>query len=818
MSRFLELIKKRILIMDGAMGTLLMKEGVSPRECFEKLNIDRPEIIEQIHRGYIKAGADIIETNTFGANRYKLGQYGLGGEVRRVILSAVQIAKIVRDTEMSDVLIAGSMGPIGKLIEPLGDMSFDEAVDIYKEMALSFAEAGADLVCIETISDIQEARAALIAVKENTKLPVITSLTYEDKGKTVTGTPPEVASVVFEALGADVVGANCSGGPKELLLPISIYAGSTNMPILAMPNAGLPDIDEEGKATYKMTPDDFASFGKKFAKLGANIIGGCCGTTPEHIQALTEQVKGSKARKRDKAFPDRFASRTKAVDVDPKRLFVIGEKINPTGNETLRKEIEQGKTTILRELVKLQARAGADMLDVNVSVGGIDSVSYVKKALHAISTVTDLPVSIDSMNNQMIETALKNFPGKALLNSTTGKQKDLKSLLPMAKKYGASIIGLTLDEKGIPDEPAARLAIAGRILKAADEIGLSRQRVFIDTLVMTMGIDKLAPLITLETLALVKKRLKVKTSLGISNVSHGLPDRKNINQTYLFMALKAGVDAAIIDPLDPMIMKVAAKKRSPKIKDIRKIAVKKKSVQEKGKEAKRKTVEVRKTNVLSMIRDTVMEGNADECSLLVKKAMELRLDPQSVIDKALVPAMEIVGEKFSSGKYFLPEVVSAASSMKAGFEIAERYIKKGKVKRLGTVVIATVYGDIHDIGKNIVTLLLSNHGFRVVDLGKDVPADRIVEAAIKENADVVALSSLLTATMPEMRAVKEALRKARLNIPVMVGGAAVTKEYAQRIGTSYSKDAVSAVSLAKSIINTIKKGKNQDAKQAKGRQ
>ncbi|MFC1767426.1 homocysteine S-methyltransferase family protein [Candidatus Margulisiibacteriota bacterium] len=804
MSNVLDVLKRKTLIMDGAMGTLLLNEGVRPGECFEYLSVDQPELIEQIHREYIRSGADIIETNTFGANRYKLGEYGHAEEVRKVILSAAQIIKIVRETEGSDALIAGSMGPIGKMIEPLGDLSFDGAVEMYKEMALSFAEAGVDIVCIETISDIQEARAAIIAVKENTNLPVIVSMTYEDRDRTITGTPPEVASVVFESLGVDVIGANCSGGPKELLTSIERYVNSTNKPIFAMPNAGLPEVDEAGGAVYNMTPEQFAGFGKKFAAMGANIIGGCCGTTPGHILALALAIGKRKPTPRKKVFPVRFASRTRVVNVDPKKLLIIGERINPTGNKDLRGEIEHGKTTLIREFARFQSAAGADLLDVNVSVAGIDGISFIKKALHAVSASSDLPVSIDSPSHKVIEEALKHFPGKPLLNSTTGKQKDLKSVLPMAKKYGAAVIGLTLDDKGVPDEAGAKFKIAKKILSAAGEIGFPKEEIFIDTLVMTMGVDKSAPIETLEALKSVKNRLKAKTSLGISNVSHGLPDRKAINQTYLYMARKAGVDAVIMDPLEPVAMKIARGLKAPKMKNISKIEVKRqaKAVKEK---AARKKVEVKKANVLGKIKNSVIDGDVEESESLVKKAIGFKYNPQDVMDKALVAGLEVVGKKFSAGEYFLPEVVSSAAAMKAGFDIAEKYLKKKKSKKLGTVVIATVHGDIHDIGKNIVILLLANHGFKVIDMGKDVPAEAIVEAAIREKADVIALSALLTTTMPEMKAVKEALQRVRLNIPVMVGGAAVTKNYADKIGTNYSKDAVSAVSLAKAIIKKVKK-------------
>jgi 5-methyltetrahydrofolate--homocysteine methyltransferase len=806
-----EALQQRILVMDGAMGTQLMEKGVRPEDCFDAQNLKNPKIVEAVHRAYVEAGADILETNTFGANRIKLLDYGLDKKVRDINIEAAQLARVAIGERG---FVCGSIGPLGKMIDPLGEVTFDQAYEAFAEQAKALEEGGADCVSIETISDLQEMRAAVIAVKSETKLPIIASLTYDEGEKTVYGTTPEVAVAVLEPLGIDVIGANCSTGPEGMLKVSRKLIAVSSKPIMIMPNAGMPELIGN-KAVYKMTPAKFGAFAKKFAEMGVSIIGGCCGTGPEHIHAIKSQIPGSKSQTNYKLqitnYKTKFASRTRIIELKPGVTLLIAERINPTGRKAFQEEIKSGKTQILRTEVINQTKAGAHLLDVNVSVPDTIESQNMDKAVKTAQTVSDLPLSIDSPNTLALEAGLKAFCGRALLNSVNGKKESIEKVLPLAKKYGAAIIALALDEHGLPQTADDRVRIAERIVLSAVEKGIAREDIFVDCLVLTAGVGIHGCLETLKAIPLIKGKLGVKTILGISNVSHGMPERSKLNVLYLQLALLHGLDAAIVDVTDKEVKKaLEGLRRQKKAKEGSMKAFKAEVERQRrlGKPAeKKKEAEVKELQFkkLKDIENAVISGNQEAVEILVAQALTKKINPQKIIDEGLVPGMEIVGKKFSRKEFFLPQVIEAAEAMTVGFKLCKAKIPLHKIKTVGKVVLATVKGDIHDIGKNIVKMLLENHGFIVTDLGKDVPLEKIIEAAKKEKPNVIALSALLTTTMIEMGAVKEELRKAKLDIPLLVGGAVVTKGYADRIGANYGVDAVGAVALAKRIIKTASK-------------
>ena len=819
MSRLLNELKKRILVMDGAMGTQLMDQGVWPEDCFDAQNITNPERVKNVHQAYIDAGADIIETNTFGANCIKLVDYKLDNKVAEINIAAARIARKVAGDKK---FVFGSMGPLGKLIDPLGEVTFDQAYEAFAEQAKALEEGGVDALIIETISDLQEMRAGLIAAKTVTKLPVICSLTYDDGEKTIYGTPPEVVAVVLESLGADILSANCSTGPEGMLKVAAKLLTSTTLPIMVMPNAGMPELVGD-KAIYKMTPKTFAGFAKKFAKLGVRIIGGCCGTTPAHIAEVKKclgEIVSISPKPQDETSCGtrcRFASRSRVVEVEEGKTLLVGERINPTGRKVFGDEISVGSTKIIRAEAVAQTRGKADLLDVNISTRDISESEVMHRAVKIVQSSSDLPFSIDSPSVPALEAGLKAFCGRALLNSVNGKNESLTRILPLAKKYGAALIALTLDDSGMPTTAEQRFKIAEKIVRFATQAGIPREAIFIDNLVMTAGVGIKDCLEAVKAIPLVKQRLGVKTILGISNVSHGLPNRAKINAKYFQLAVAYGLDAGIVDVTDPEMKKVPMPQRScgsgsrllPKAErrdkerlleafkaEVKK-AVKSGKPAEKKREAKLSEI---KFADLKQIKAAVIDGDSQLVAELVRQALEKKLNPQKVINEGLVAGMEVVGKKFSKKEYFLPQVIESAESMSKGFVLCKAKIGKGKTKAAGKVILATVKGDIHDIGKNIVKMLLENHGFIVIDLGKDVEAAEIIKVAKKEKPNAIALSALLTTTMVEMGVVKDELKKSGLNIPLLVGGAVVTQGYADRIGAVYSMDAVGAVNLTKKIM------------------
>lgn len=784
-----------IEIFDGAMGTMLQAGGLKAGACPELMNVEAPEVVKKIHRAYIEAGATIIETNTFGASSLKLAHYGLENRVHELNFAAVKIAK---DAAQSQAKVAGSMGPTGKFIAPLGDLDFDDAYKIFREQAQALADAGADFLIIETCIDIQEMRAALLAAKDACNLPIICQLSYSEDGRTVTGTDPQSAAVILDAMGASVIGVNCSLGPEQLVPIVKILAENCRVPVSVQPNAGMPYL-EDGVTKFPMDAKTFGSWGKALVEAGATYLGGCCGTTPEHIRELAKAVKVVSGQRSvvSERRPLMLASRSKTVIIDKNLPTVlIGERINPTGRKKLAAEIREGSLLGVKKDALNQVKAGAKILDVNMGVGGIDQKKMMAQAVREIARITDAPLAIDTSDAEALESGLKNFPGRALINSVSFEPDRIEKFLPLAKRYGAAILILPLTEKGVPKTSAERVAVAKKIIDAAKAHGLDDGDFLLDALVMTISADKDACLEVLKTLKLYRENFGYPATMGLSNISFGLPNRPLINSTFFAMCLATGLDAPIMNPYDESMQNVSKSAAALLGKDPNGLNF--------SKLAKITTDEPQKKiafDTLSAIKLAVQEGDKDEIPALIKKAVDENFSANEITERALTAAMNELGEDFGSGKIFLPQVLLSAETMRLAFDELKRILPAQETKTHGTFVIATVKGDVHDLGKNIVGALISNSGFKLVDLGKDVDSAQIVRAAIEHDADIVGLCALMTTTMIQIDKVIDDLHAAGCNAKVMVGGAALTQEYADAAGAdAYAKDGVEAVRLAKNLI------------------
>ncbi|MFV9510349.1 homocysteine S-methyltransferase family protein [Tepidibacillus sp. LV47] len=806
MSQWLnELIQSKIVVFDGAMGTQLQERNFPAGECPERWNLTHPEVIREIHESYLKAGADIITTNTFGATAVRLEEFGLDDKVAEINHAAIQIAKEAVNN-YGYGYVAASIGPTGKLIEPLGELSFDIAYEVYKEQVIAITEAGADLIIIETIGDINEMRAALLAATENSHLPVIASMSYQEDGRTFTGTDPQTAAVILERLGASVIAVNCSVGPEQLEEVVKTLVRSTNLPILVQPNAGLPKL-VKGKTIYEGSPEKMAEYARKFVEYGANMVGSCCGSTPEYTKAIYEQVKDLTPILRNQEFGLRVASRVRTTTIDPFKGLpvIVGERINPTGRKKLSEELKQGKMeTVRREAIE-QTEAGAEILDVNVGVPTIDERKTMIQVIQSIQTLVDTPLMLDSTNPEVLDQALKLYPGKALVNSVNGEDASLDSILPLVKRYGAAVVGLTLDEKGIPKTAEERYQIAEKIVKKAAEYGIPKQDIIIDCLVLTASAQPEGIAETLKAITLVKERLQVPTILGVSNVSFGLPNRKAINPVFLSMALAAGLDAAIMNPLEEQMvqtMKIGAvlTNRDRHAEAYIEYAKEKMGANEE-KVVKKTPKQKEAKDIYEALYQVVLAGDKERVVPLIEQGLKEGKDPMDLLNKGLIPGIEEVGRLFGNGTYFLPQLIQAGDTMTISFERLRPELAKQSDETIGTIVMATVKGDIHDIGKNIVSVLLSNHRFKVIDLGKNVPNEVVIQRAIEEKADIIGLSALMTTTMVRMKEVVEMIEKQNLPFKVIIGGAAVNEQYAKEIRAhGYAKDAVEAVEVAKALL------------------
>lgn len=784
------------VILDGGLGTMLQSKGLKLGEHPELAALEHPDWLLDIHRAYVEAGTQLLCANTFGANREKLRR--TGKTVEEVIPPAIAIAK---EAAAGRALVILDIGPIGQLLEPTGTLDFETAVDIFAQEVRVGAAAGADLVKIATMTDLQECRAALLAVKENCDLPVIVSMTYEERGRTFLGHSPASAALTLEGMGADAIGINCSLGPREMPALVEELARWTNLPIMVKPNAGLPD---PGGAGYDITADEFAAAMAELTDLGVKLYGGCCGTTPEYIAKLCRALEGKTIREVPRSVPAAVCSPVQVVPID--RVRVIGERINPTGKKRMKEALLRDDVDYMLGQALEQTQAGADILDVNVGLPEIDEAAMMVKVVKALQGVTDAPLQLDSTRPEVLEKALRVYCGKAIVNSVNGEEKVLDAILPLVKKYGAAVVGLTLDQNGIPKTVQARMDIAKRILDKALSYGIREEDVYIDCLTLTVSAEQEAASQTLEALRRVKSELGLKTVLGVSNISFGLPARPLVNQNFLTMAMTCGLDLPIINPnLDAMMAAVRSYHLLMNIdKEARDFiaayanADVSTSITSGGGPARSADPSGERT-----LDQIVAAGLKGEAPAATRKLLET-MDGMSVVDDILIPALDRVGADFEAGKVFLPQLIQAAGAAQAAFEVIREGLAAqpgGQGEPKGTIVLATVKGDIHDIGKNIVKVLLENYGYPVVDLGKDVEPAAVAEAARKHSAPLVGLSALMTTTLGSMEATIRLLREAGLPCKVVVGGAVLTADYAKKIGADfYAKDAKESVDVARQVI------------------
>lgn len=779
---FKELIKQGTVLLDGAMGTMLQNAGLEAGAAPELLNIDKPELIEDIHRKYVEAGSQIVYANTFGANRYKLKN----NSVKEIISAGISIAKKACGKK---ALVALDIGPIGQLLEPSGTMTFEEAYDIFKEQII--AGKSADVIVFETMTDLYELKAAVLAAKENSRQPIVCTMTFEENRRTFTGCCVSSMALLLNGLGVDAVGINCSLGPSQLIPICKELLEWTDMPVVLKPNAGLPD-PVTGK--YDVSPEEFAEQMKYAASCGVKIFGGCCGTTPEYISALKKALDGTEVRRR-KALPRSAVctpSRTVVID----RPRIIGERINPTGKKLFKEALRNNDTGYILNQAIEQIRAGADILDVNVGLPEIDEKAMMIKAVKEIQSVTDAPLQIDSTIPEVLEAALRIYNGKPIVNSVNGEESSLETVLPLVKKYGAAVVGLTLDKNGIPPKAEQRFAIAEKILKRAMYYGIPKEDVFIDCLTLTASAEQEAVMETLRALGRVKKELGLKTVLGVSNISFGLPNRPLINQNFLTMALTYGLDLPIINPnVDAMTGAVRAYKLLANI-DKNSFDF----IAAYNSAAVQKTENKDENNI--SLEYAVENGLKDESTKATAELLKIA-DPMEIINGALIPALDKAGEQFEKGTIFLPQLILTAGAAQAAFGVIREKMISENLSPVskGKIVLATVKGDIHDIGKNIVKVLLENYGYTVIDLGKDVPCEEVVRAALEHRVKLVGLSALMTTTLKSMEETIRLLRESGSECKVVVGGAVLTPEYAEKIGADfYAKDAKETCDIAKRIV------------------
>ena len=786
-----EYIKENSIYLDGGMGTLLQSAGLGLGELPEMWNLTHSDVIEKIHRDYFNAGSNVVSTNTFGANSLKFDD----DELSAIIKAAVDNAKRARDTSSytSNKWIALDIGPLGRMLKPYGDLDFEDAVAIFAKTVRIGAKAGVDLIFIETMSDSYETRAALLAAKENSSLPVFVSNAYGEDGKLMTGASPAAMIAMLEGMGADAIGVNCSLGPKALFGVVQEYAALSSVPVIFKPNAGLPCV-EKGRTVYNVSPEEFADDVAEMLSIGVRAIGGCCGTTPEYIKRLVLHTTDNIPRPIEKKNISLVSSYTHAV-VLGERPVIIGERINPTGKPRLKEALRSGNMDyILREGLAQQT-CGADVLDVNVGLPEIDEVEMLSLAVTELQAVTDLPLQIDTANVEAMEAALRRYNGKAMINSVNGKRESMEKIFPLVKKYGGVVVALTLDEGGIPKTAEGRLEIARKILSVANEFGIDKKDIIFDPLAMAVSADENAAKETLRSVELITHELGCHTSLGVSNVSFGLPMRDALNSSFFTVALSHGLSAAIVNPHSFDIMKsyhsyLALMGLDNNFDGFIKYA---ETIPAVNSESSIQVFDKKTEKDCDGLFGAIVKGLRDSAQNLTQELLKSTA-PLDVVNTHIIPALNTVGEGFEKKSVYLPALLMSAETAKAAFEVIKASMTGDSEKRKCIVVLATVKGDIHDIGKNIVKLLLENYGFEVVDLGCDVSAERIVDAAEKSGASIVGLSALMTTTAPEMEEVVKLIKQRELKTRVMVGGAVLTKDYADKIGADfYGKDAMAAV-------------------------
>ncbi|MFY9398698.1 MAG: homocysteine S-methyltransferase family protein [Desulfomonilia bacterium] len=804
MDKIRELIQKKaeqgLVVLDGATGTELQARGMPGGVCPELWCLKNPDVASAVHQDYRDSGADVVYTATFGANRCKLSQYDTNPDVRGINRD---LARLARQAIGGGCLVAGDIGPTGRFVEPFGDLDFEEAVGVFREQIQGLLEGGVDLLVIETMVDIQEARAALIAVRELTDLYTLVTMTFEDSGRTLSGTDPVSALVTLQALGTDAVGCNCSAGPEGMIPLIEAMAPYARVPLAAKPNAGLPVL-KGGRTVFPMAPREFSGFAARFAAAGVRFLGGCCGTTPGHIRELSAEARRIPAASRPSSRLAALSSARGAVSLERQGpILIIGERINPTGKKDLQEELLAGRMTLVKSYAREQVARGASILDVNVGMPGIDETRTLAEAVSALAVASEAPVCIDSSVPEAMEKALRIYPGRALINSISGEEHKLERLLNAAARYGAMFILLPLAGRALPRSSRERRQIVLDVFERAQALGFTKDDIVVDALTMAVSADAQAAVETLETIRWCSLEFGVRTVLGLSNVSFGLPERRWINAAFLAMAGSCGLTMAIANPMSEELMHL---KRASDVLMARDPQARAYIAGFGGAAPKNagEGAEQRPSNrsPVELVGNAVLEGSRDEITGIIDAALSSGASPQLLVEKAMVPAIQQVGRFYEDRVYFLPQLIASAEAMKKGFEHLEPLLEAGDacLKKQGTIVLATVKDDIHDIGKNIVALMLKNHGFEVIDLGKDVSDEEIVEAALRHKPNIVGLSALMTTTMAHMEGVIRKAREAGVTCPFLVGGAVVTRAFARAIGAHYAADGVEAVKVAGSLL------------------
>ena len=841
-------LAEQYIYLDGATGSNLVKAGMPSGVCPESWILENRDVLVDLQRQYVQAGTDILYAPTFTANRVKLAEYGIADRQSSMIRELVALSKEAASTaEDRRVLVAGDLTMTGEQLKPMGNMELEELIDIYKEQIRELEAAGADLLVVETMMSLGEARAALIAAKEACGLPVMVTMTFEPDGRTLYGTDAKSAAIVLESLGVCAVGVNCSTGPAAMRKIIEDMAGVTkDIPIIAKPNAGLPFLDEEGHTCYNMTAAEFVEEMKQLTAAGATILGGCCGTTPEFIRGLRDtfgkKVDVSVERRKEGIRYLTSERQTVSFGLDD-GFIIVGERINPTGKKLLQAQLREGCMDKVLQFAEEQESGGARILDVNMGMSGIDEKAMMLRAIEEVSGVTNLPLSLDSSHVDVLEAALRHYPGRALVNSVSMEKEKLEKLLPIVKKYGAMFILLPLSDKGLPENPEEKNGIIEAVLQRAIELGMTKADVVVDGLVATVGANKQAALETLDTIRYCKRN-GLATICGLSNISFGMPERSFVNTAFLTLAIREGLTMAIANPSQELLVSCALatdlllakeeadiryieyaakvterrEKKEAELKETLALAAasrqgtaSEKAASEVSGAVKAPAGERTESAARAELHNAVMKGNRSGIAKLTQRALDAGEEPSALLNEILLPAINEVGELFDKGKYFLPQLIASAEAMKNAIDILEPLLLKANSDEdMPVVVIATVEGDIHDIGKNLVALMLKNYGFKVIDLGKDVPKEKIIEAALENNAQIIALSALMTTTMQRMKEVVLYAKEKKVPAKIMIGGAVITQEYADEIGADgYSRDAAEAVRLAKRLIGSETRGNEE---------
>lgn len=798
------LMNSRIVILDGATGSNLLQAGMPIGVCPEQWILEHPQVMIDLQAAYIEAGSHIIYAPTFTGNRIKLAEYGLEDRIEEMNKELVAISKQAIVKAGCRGYIAGDITMTGKQLAPMGELQLEELINVYKEQIRYLAEAGVDLLVVETMMSLAEARAAVIAAKETCDLPIFVTLTFHEDGRTLFGTDPATAVNVLQSLGVDAIGANCSTGPDEMCEIIREMKKYANVPIIAKPNAGMPEL-VNGETVYAMTAEEFAEAGQRLVDAGAGVLGGCCGTTPAHIMALAREVKSMDVPEVSAVRRRLLSSERRTLELELDGAFmVVGERINPTGKKKLQEQLRVGSLELVLDMAEDQQEQGASILDINMGMNGINEKEMMLKTIQAVGTAVNLPLCIDSSYVEVIEAALRQYPGRALINSISYEHPKVEELLPIARKYGAMFILLPLSDEGLPETIEEKHEIIHKILSRAWEYGFAKEDIVVDGLVATVGANKKAALETLQTIAYCRHELEIPTICGLSNISFGLPERMNVNTAFLTMAIANGLTMAIANPSQAMLMNAAfasdllLNKEQSDVRYIERMNTHATSVVvtavNQGADSGKKEV--------SPVVEAVLKGNKARIVERVEQELTQGRKPEMIINELLIPAINEVGELFNKKQYFLPQLIASAEAMETAIQYLEPKLeKKNEGAEMPTIVIATVEGDIHDIGKNLVALMLRNYGYRVLDLGKDVPKEEIVETAQREHAAIIALSALMTTTMMRMKDVVEYARQQKVDTKVMIGGAVITQSFADEIGADgYSKDAAEAVRVAERLL------------------